>query len=78
MTGYPSPLWRVVALTSEQRPDGSWVAVVRHEFYGDTPQRAIHVYEAHLKTDAFLAQCQRGRFDGVVCYTQLGTPERLA
>ena len=54
MAGY----WRVVAVTYEWDEDGSeWLPVVRHELYGPTRKRALEVYAAHLRSDAFLRAC---------------------
>lgn len=68
-------VWRIVAVTYELTPEATWIAVVRHEFYGDTPERAWAVYQAHLKSDRFLHDCERGQFDGVTCRTQVYPPE---
>ena len=31
--------------------------VVRHVFYGDTESKALAIYTAHLRADAFLRDC---------------------
>jgi hypothetical protein len=64
---------RVVTLTSELDA-GAWVPVVRHEFFGQTLGEAFAVYQAHLRTDAFLAACTaagRAQFDGITCETRV-------
>lgn len=83
LTAPPGPLpltqaWRIVALTYELAPGSAWVPVVRHEFYGPTPERALEVRAAHMRSDAFLRACETGRFGpGVQCYTYWYPPERV-
>jgi len=70
--------FRVVAITYEKLPDGSsWVPVVRHEFYGPSPERAVGVYHAHLESDAFLRGCQTGHYQGIECRTMVYQVERM-
>lgn len=71
-------MFRIVAITYEKTPDGTWVQVVRHEFYGASPQRAEDVYRAHLESDAFLRSCEAGHFGAIECRTATYQVERLS
>lgn len=53
----PRGWYRVVALTYEVGAQGEEVLTLRHEMYGETSERAIAVYRAHLESDAFLREC---------------------
>lgn len=69
----PSGWWRVVAVTYEQ--DGArWIPVVKHEMYGPTQERAIEVYQAHMRSDGFLRACSLtpggGAYQGTPCRTE--------
>jgi hypothetical protein len=45
--------------------------IVRHMFYGNTKERAWAVYQAHLRSDAFLRGCEeRGHYGTVACSTR--------
>ena len=78
---HPPPFaqeYRIVALTYELSDAGVWVPVVRHEFYGNTPERALRVWGAHLETDSFLRECtQNERFGDITCHTVLYPVERI-
>lgn len=51
---------------------------VVHYFYGDTAEEAMHVYEAHKKSDAFLRQCdEKGNFEGRFKCRSYATIEKL-
>lgn len=70
MQGPPRGWYRVVALTSEWDGYG-WVPTVRHEMYGETADRALEVFRAHMETDAFLRGCTTtGNFRGITCKTE--------
>ena len=49
--------WVVVSDTYEQTEEGTWSRVVRHEFFGDTPEQAIAVFRVHRKFDSFFGDC---------------------
>lgn len=64
-------LWAVVHSIYEKSV-GNDYPVVRHVFYGKTPEEAQHYYESHLKTDSFLRGCEtRGRWNSVACRTEI-------
>lgn len=52
--------------------DGAqWIPVVRHELYGPTYERAVEVYQAHMRSDRFLSACSTsGHFGDVRCRTE--------
>jgi hypothetical protein len=66
----PRGWFRVVALTSEW--DGyAWIPTVRHEMYGQTQERALEVFRAHMESDAFLRGCSStGNYQGTTCRTE--------
>jgi hypothetical protein len=43
-------------------PPDKWVAVVSHEFYGDTVELAFDILKAHMTTDAFFNASFAGKF----------------
>jgi hypothetical protein len=50
---------------------GDAYPVVRHTFFGKTPEEARGYYNAHLGTCAFMRGCtQEGRWNDVVCRTE--------
>lgn len=66
----PRGWFRVVALTSEWDGYG-WVPTVRHEMYGETHERALEVFAAHMESDAFLRGCtMRGSYERTTCRTE--------
>jgi len=63
-------LWRLVVDIFESSVGGEY-PVVQHAFYGKTKSEALGYYQAHLKTDTFLAGCvQRNRWEQVRCTTE--------
>lgn len=50
----PKPTWRIVSRIFE---GADTHPVVEHIFYGQTPQQAARIYEAHMRSDAFLSGC---------------------
>ncbi|MGH2997683.1 MAG: hypothetical protein ACRDNM_00125 [Gaiellaceae bacterium] len=69
--------WRVVGITYELADGGQWLPVIRHEFYGASPELAVHVRARHLETDNFLRACESGAFGAVQCRTVWYEPERV-
>ena len=45
--------------------------VVEHRFFGENQERAMAIYHAHLKTDAFLRACvETGHFGSIPCRSE--------
>ena len=57
----------VVNTYEENRP----TPVVTHVFHGETKAQAVAFYQAHLKYDAFLQKCSKGRFKGMRCRNEI-------
>jgi hypothetical protein len=61
-----------------QGPLGLRFPVVEHRFFGKTPEAAQAIYQAHRKTDAFLAACDdTGHWRDVRCTSRV-TLQRIA
>ena len=45
--------------------------VVQHVFVGKTREEAQGYYDAHLKTDKFLAGCANGKFGDITCRNEM-------
>lgn len=62
--------YKIVVKTFEE---GETDPVVVHELYGSTPEEARGVFQAHMKSDAFLRDCiKRGLFAGrILCRNEV-------
>lgn len=60
--------WRIVQdIYEENDPE----PVLTHCFYGETSEKAQHIYQAHMQTDAFMRNCVlRQRFSDFACHVQ--------
>ena len=67
------PPFRLVSRIYEKEP---WPIVV-HVFYGKTPEQAQAFYQAHQKTDRFLAGCKQGSFMQMPCREEHTLEQRV-